>query len=170
MGAGPSSGRGAENVGRRTDRGFRAVEIPVCPDLGGTFGDAHRQIPVDPHHHAGGLGAGIGLGQLLVGQELQVEVEGHVLAVLGHPGGNGRVVVVAELLRPDRPAPGVVALGIEVGLQGIERRLLLQAVATGGHEGIERSLALGAEAGLVEHLAQHADLGLDDAGVVHVVP
>ena len=158
----------AQNIGRRTDRGFRAVEIPVGPDLGGTFGDTHRQIAVDPHHHARRLGTGVGPGQLLVGQELQIEVEIHILAVLGHPVRHFRIVVVAERLRPHRPAPGIFALGIEVGLQGIEGGLLLQAVAAGGDECIESGLTLGAEARLIEHLTQHAELGLDDAGVIHV--
>ncbi|MNH05630.1 hypothetical protein D3C79_649730 [compost metagenome] len=168
-GQAPVLTEGAQDVGRRTDRGFRAVEIPVGPDLGGAFGDAHRQIPIDPHHHAGGLGTGIGLGQLLIGQELQIEVEIHVLLVFGHPGSHFRVVVITEGIRPDRPAPGILTLAIEMGLQGIKRRLLLQAVATGDHEGIEGGLTLGAEPGLIEHLAQHADLGLDDAGVIHVL-
>ena len=88
--------------------------------------------------------------------------------MLGHPGRHFRIVVVAERLRPHRPAPGILALGIEVGLQGIEGGLLLQAVAAGGDERIEGGLTLGAEARLIEHLTQHAELGLDDAGVIHV--
>ncbi len=53
-------------------------------------------------------------------------------------------------------------------MQGIEGGLLLQAVAAGGNECIEGGLTLGTQAGLIEHLAQHAEFGLDDAGVIHV--
>ncbi|MNH05631.1 hypothetical protein D3C79_649740 [compost metagenome] len=159
----------AQDVGWRADRGLGAVEIPVGPDLGGAFGDPHRQIPVDPHHHAGRLGAGIRLRQLFVRQELQVEIEVHILAVIGHPGRHLGVVIIAEGIGPHRPAPGVFTLGIEVRLQRIERRLLLQAVAAGGHETLKLGLAYGTQAGLVEHLAQDAELGLDDTGVVHAL-
>ena len=85
------------------------------------------------------------------------------------PLGNSRLVVFTELFWPCRPTPGILALSVEISLQGIIDGLLHQAVTTFGDE-IGKGLAtigiLG-QLGAIKHLAQHFELGHGDAGVIH---
>ena len=84
------------------------------------------------------------------------------------------VGVLAELLLPCRPAPGVLTLVVEVLLKSVVDGDLLQAVTALVEENLEllasRSVvALMVKPGLVEHNAENAELVLENSGVVNIL-
>ena len=90
------------------------------------------------------------------------------------PGHYLRIGVLAELLFPCRPAPGVLTLVVEVLLQSVVDCNLLQALTALIEEVLELQASVGGVAlvmktGLVEHDAENAELVLKDSGVVNIL-
>ena len=160
----------AKNVRRRPDGGFQTIQLAVAPGFRTAFRHAHRQIAVQANRHRVMLAGVPAFGELAIRQPLQPEVETHLVGLLGAERFHFRAVDILIRFWPGRPAPAQRILLYLPGVQGVIRRLPVQAFAFTKHELAElchRLIVTGGKS-LPGH-AQRGHFQRGHGGIIHII-
>ena len=103
----PVLAKRTEDIRRRTDRRFQAIQFAITPGFSAAFGDADREVTVDTDQHAGIARALLTLLQLTLRQPLQPGIKTDLICMFFAKLYQRRTFPLLIFRRPCRPAPGI---------------------------------------------------------------
>ncbi len=118
-----------QNIRRRPDRRFQAVQLTVTPGFRPAFRHPDRQIAIQANRHLLLPALVKTLRELGGRQPLQPQVKADRVLMFGAKLPHRVALPLPIALGPGRPAPLAGVFGRQMGMQRIKRRLLIQAVA-----------------------------------------
>ncbi len=124
----------AEDIRRRADGRFQAVELTVAPGFRAAFRHAHGQIAIQADRHLIALAHLPAGGKLAVRQPLQPQVEVHLVGMIFTERFDFRGIHGLIRFRPDRPTPAHFVLFHLIRVQRIKCRLPVETFTFLHHE------------------------------------
>ncbi len=123
-----------QNIRRRANRGFQAVQLTVAPGFCSPFCHADRQVAIQPDRHRKTLTRFPAVSELGIRQPLKPQVEVHVITMRFAELFDLWRVHRLESLWPHRPAPAQCVFFHLMRMQGVKGRLPVQAIAFLSHK------------------------------------
>ncbi|CCK08848.1 hypothetical protein BN128_2938 [Cronobacter sakazakii 696] len=123
-----------QNIRRRANRCFQTVQLAVAPGFRAAFRHTDRQIAIQPDRHVVRLTGLPAAGKLLIREPLQPEVEIDLISAVFTKRLHFRAAGVLIRFRPGGPAPAHRIFLRLPGVDGVERRLPVEAFARARHE------------------------------------
>ncbi len=123
-----------ENIRRRANRGFQAVQLAVAPGFRPAFSHTNRQVAIQPDRHRKALAGFPAVSELGIRQPLKPQVEVHVITMRFAELFDLWRVHRLESLWPHRPAPAQGVFFHLMRMQGVKGRLPVQAIAFLSHK------------------------------------
>ena len=160
----------AQDIRRRADGSFQAVQLAIAPGFRPAFRNAHRQVAIQADRHGVVLAGMPAFGKLSESEPLQPQVKIHLIGVFGAERFNLRAIGILISLRPRGPAPAQRILLNLPGVQRVKRRLPVQAFPLARHKLTElrRRLIVTCGKTFPGH-AQRSELKGGHGGVVNII-